>query len=91
MCVCGVLSPRGEKKTTPTWEGIGMSFLRFSLVAQMVKNLPSMQETQIQSLGWGDFLEKGMAPHSSISTSTTLCSDEPGGIQTMGSQTVGHN
>ena len=91
VCVCGVLTLRGEKKTTPTWEGIGMSFLRFSLVGQMVKNLPSMQETQVQSLGWGDFLEKGMASPSSISTCRTLCSDEPGGLQTMGSQIVGHN
>ena len=37
-----------------------------SLVAQMVKNLPAVQETQIQSLGWEDPLEKGMATHSSI-------------------------
>ena len=37
-----------------------------SLVAQMVKNLPAMQETQVQSLGWEDPLEKGMATHSSI-------------------------
>ena len=45
------------------------SFLYFcwaSLVAQMVKNLPAMQETQVQSLGWADPLEKGMATHSSI-------------------------
>ena len=38
------------------------------LVAQMVKNLPAMQETQVQSLGWEDSLEKGMATHSSILT-----------------------
>ena len=37
-----------------------------SLVAQMVKNLPAMQETQVQSLGWEDSLEKGMATYSSI-------------------------
>ena len=37
-----------------------------SLVAQMVKNLPEMQQTQVQSLGWQDPLEKGMATHSSI-------------------------
>ena len=37
-----------------------------SLEAQMVKNLPEMQETQVQSLGWEDPLEKGMATHSSI-------------------------
>ena len=39
-----------------------------SLVAQMAKNLPAMQETQVQSLGWEDTLEKGMATHSSILT-----------------------
>ena len=40
--------------------------LQASLVSQMVKNLPTIQETQIQSLGWEDPLEKGMATHSSI-------------------------
>ena len=45
---------------------ITVHFIRASLVAQMVKNLPAMQETQVQSLGWEDFLEKGMATHSSI-------------------------
>ena len=40
--------------------------LNVSLVAQMVKNLPAMQETQVQSLGWEDLLEEGMATHSSI-------------------------
>ena len=51
-----------------TGEGIGYS-LRYScasLMAQLVKNLPAMQETWIQSLGWDDLLEKGMATHSSI-------------------------
>ena len=68
-----------------------MSFLRSSLVAQMLKHLPSVQETQVQSLGWEDSLEKGMATHSSIPACKILCSDEPGGLQAMGSQTVGHN
>ena len=40
--------------------------LNVSLVAQMVKNLPAMQETRVQSLGWKDLLEEGMATHSSI-------------------------
>ena len=43
-----------------------LNTLKTSLVAQMVKNLPAMQETQVQSLGWEDPLEKGMATHSSI-------------------------
>ena len=42
------------------------SLVRFSLVAQLVKNLPAMQETLVQSLGWEDPLEEGMATHSSI-------------------------
>ena len=40
--------------------------MRASLVAQMVENLPAMQETQVQSLGWEDLLQNGMATHSSI-------------------------
>ena len=49
-------------------EGIGypLQYSRVSLVAQMVKNLPAMQETWVQSLGWEDPLEEGMATHSSI-------------------------
>ena len=43
-----------------------MSMFRASLVAQLVKNLPAMQETWVQSLGWEDPLEEGMATHSSI-------------------------
>ena len=56
-------------------------FLRASLVAQMLKNLPVMQETQVQSLGWKDPLEKGMSNHSSI----LAWIEEPGGLQPMGS------
>ena len=43
-----------------------MLAIRASLVAQLVKNLPAMQETWVQSLGWEDFLKEGMATHSSI-------------------------
>ena len=49
-----------------------------SLVTQMVKNPPAMQETQIQSLGWEDPLEKGMATHSSILDKSSMDRDEPG-------------
>ena len=59
-----------------------------SLVAQMVKNLPAMQETQVSSLGWEDPLEKGMATHSSILAWRTPLSEEPGTLQSMGSQRV---
>ena len=57
-----------------------------SLVAQLVKNLPAMQETQVQLLGWEDPLEKEMATHSSILARRIPLSEEPGGLQSMGSQ-----
>ena len=57
-----------------------------SLEAQMVKNRPAMCETQIQSLGWEDPLEKGMATHSSILAWRFPWTEEPGGLQSMGSQ-----
>ena len=62
-----------------------------SQVAQWVKNLPAMQQTQVQSLGWEDALEKGMATHSSTLASRIPWTEEPGGLQSMGSQRVGHN
>ena len=57
-----------------------------SLVAQMVKNLPSMRETWVQSLGLDDLLEKGMATHSSILAWRIPWTEDPGGLQSMGSQ-----
>ena len=60
-----------------------------SLVAQMVKNLPIMQETQVRSLGWEDPLKEEMANHSSILTCRIPWTEEPGGPQSMGSQRVG--
>ena len=62
-----------------------------SLVAQMVKNLPSMQETWVQSLGWENPLKKGVATHSSILAWKIPCTEEPGGPRSVGSQRVGHN
>ena len=59
---------------------------RAYLVAQMVKNLPAMQEIQVWSLGWEDPLEKGMATHSSTLTWKTPWTEEPGGLQSMGLQ-----
>ena len=55
----------------------------------MVKNLPAMGETQVQSLGQEDSLEKGMATHSSILTWRNPWTEEPGGLQSTGSQRVG--
>ena len=65
-----------------------------SLLAQMVKNLPPMQETQetwVQSLGQEEPLEKGTAIHSSISAWRIPWTEEPGGLQSMESQRVGHD
>ena len=61
-------------------------FLGASLVAQMVKNLPAVQETKFRSLGGDDPLEKGMATHSSILAWVIPWTEEPGGLQSMGSQ-----
>ena len=62
-----------------------------SLVAQKVKILPAMQETQVQSLGWEDPLEKEMAMHSSILTQRIPWTEEPSGLQSMESQRVGYD
>ena len=64
---------------------------RASLVAQMVKNVPTMRETQFQSLGGEDPPEKGMATHSSILAWRIPWTEEHGGLQSMESQRVGHN
>ena len=61
------------------------------LVAHMVKDLPAMQGTQVQSLGWKDSLEKRMATYSSILAWRIPWAEEPGGLQSMGSQGVGHD
>ena len=65
--------------------------LRTSLVAQMVKRLSTMWETRVRSLGWDDHLEKEMAIHSSTIAWKIPWTEEPGRLQSMGSQRVGHN
>ena len=62
-----------------------------SLVAQMVKRLPTMQETQVQSLDWEDLLEEEMAPHSSTLAWKIPWMEEPGKLQSMGLQRVRHD
>ena len=62
-----------------------------SLGAQMVKNLPSMQETRLRSLGLEDTLEKEMATHSSILAWRIPWTEEPGRLQSVGSQRVGYD
>ena len=59
-------------------------------VVQTVKNLPAMKKTRVQSLGQEEPLEKGMAIHSNILTWRIPGTEEPGGLQSMGSQRVRH-
>ena len=66
-------------------------FLITMAVAQRFKCLPAMQETRFRSLGWEDPLEEGMATHSSILAWRIPWTEEPGGLQSMGSQRVGHD
>ena len=60
-------------------------------MAGTVKNLPAMRETRVQSLGWEDPLEKGMATHSSILAWRIPWTEEPGRQQSMGLQRVGRD
>ena len=73
------------------YRNLSCCIVEASQVVQMVKNLPAMQETLVQSLGLEDPLEKGMATHSSILTWRILWTEEPGGLQSVGSQRVGHD
>ena len=60
-------------------------------MAQMVKNLPAMQETWVRSLGQEDPLKDGMATYSSILAWRILWTEEPGRLQSMGLQRIGHD
>ena len=68
-----------------------VSYLWGSLVGEMVKKPPAMQETQVWSLGWEDPLEKGMVTHSNILAWRTPWAEEPGGLQSIRRQRVRHN
>ena len=70
---------------------ITRSFIWASLKAPMVKNLPEMQATWVRSLGWEDPLEKGKDTHSSILASRIPWTEEPCGLQSIGSQRVRHD
>ena len=89
--------PTADQKTFAASFGIHDIFVSVyihilaSLVAQMVKNLPTMQETQVWSLGQKDSLGKGMATHSSILAWEIPWTGEPGRLQSIGSQSVGHD
>ena len=60
-------------------------------MAQTVKNLPALRETQVRSPGWEDPLEKGMATHSSNLARRIPQTEEPGGLQSRGSQRIRHD
>ena len=79
LCVQGQVFERGHG---PGWA---------SLVAQMVKNPPAMQETWVQSLGWEDALEEETATHSSILDWEIPRTEEPGEPQSQGSQRMAHD
>ena len=67
------------------------NFLQASLVPQMLKSLPAMQETWVKSLCWEDPLEEGMATHSSILAWRIPWAKKPGGLQSMKSHSAGHS
>ena len=71
--------------------GRGLTCTGASLVAESVKNLPAMQVTRVGFLGQEDPLEKEMTAHSSILAWRTPRTEEPGGLQSMGSQKVRHD
>ena len=80
------------KKNIAVITGVSIIFMNNDFVAQLVKNLPAVQETQVQSLGWVDPLEKEMGTHSSIILAWKISwTEEPGGLQSMGSQRVRHD
>jgi len=74
----------------PSWQLIAIS-ARLMLVAQKVKNLPIMREVRVQSLGQEDALEKAVAIHSSILAWEIPWTEEPGELQSMGSQRIRHD
>ena len=86
LCLCQCQSPGPEPLALwvmaifPSSSYMGPPFYRASLVAQMVKNLPAMWETQVRSLSWEDPLEKEMATHSSILAWRIPWTEEPGGL-----------
>ena len=75
-----------EKLTLIVYKLKGLQSSPSSLVAQMVKNPPAMRETWVRALGWEDPLEERMATHSSILVWRIPWPEEPGGLQSTGSQ-----
>ena len=97
---CESITMGGATPATPVfWPGEfhglygpwGHKELWASLVAQRLKHLPAMRDTWVRSLGWEDPLEKEMATHSSILAWIIPWTEELGGLQSTGSQRVGHD
>ena len=81
----------GSGRSLGEGTGYPLQYSWASLVAWLVNNTPAMRETWVQSLGWEDPLEEGMATHSSILAWRIPWTQEPGGLQSMASQKVGHS
>ena len=79
----------GSHRIGHAWSDLAA--LRLPWFAQTVKNLPAIQETQLPSLGWEDRLEEVMATHSSILARRIPWTEEPGRLQSIASQRLGHN
>ena len=73
------------------WAGVQQWFSLVLWLLNSVKNLPAVQETQVQSMGWEDALEKGMATHPSTLAWRIPWMEKPGRLQSMGSHRVGHD
>ena len=88
------MSPKSQEENVQRRKTTGLNSARnsvnTSLVAQTVKRLSIMRETWVRSLGWEDPLEKEMASHSRTITWKIPWTEEPGRLQSMGSQRVGH-
>ena len=81
----------GSGKSPGEKTGYPLQYSWAFLVGQMVKNLPAEWENWVQSLGWEEPLEKGTVTHSSILTWRIPWTEEPGRLQSMESQRVGHD
>ena len=90
LAVQGTLKSLLRHHSFKVINSLAPSLLEASLVAQTVKNPLAMQETWVQSLRWEDPLEKGTATRSSVLGWRIPWTEEPGGLQSMGSQRVRH-
>ena len=89
--ICWLSSTSHSTSLGPAWLRPVLALVKASLVAQTVKHLPAMRETQARSLGREDPLEKEMAIHSSTLAWKIPWMEEPGGLQSMGLQRVRHD